>query len=313
MKKVFHLKLVNGNYQNGISKGFEQAGYEAHECDYGKLLRNAGLLGCWQRIYTQCQSIQPDIIFIHCNRDGFIFPEEAKELSKYAFTILYCFDVRIENSWIYDVAPYLDLVCMSNYDDVEKLKAKGYNAAYLGVSADFDFYKPTELPKRNYGDIVFIGNNYIHSDVDFELCQQRLELINFMVVNFGGRFRCYGRGWIGSEVLNPEQERDAYNSAKIAITHNHFNRKGYHSDRDMRAMGSGVFTICQHYEYIDSHFYSWNSLSKLKKLCSSVLANDYLRIKKAAEVREYVLKNYSWANKIKQLQHLISEKTVERI
>lgn len=302
-KKVVHLKIVNPFYKNGISKGFESNGYKVTEIDYGLLLRNAGLLGAWQRIIQKCMEVQPDIIFINCNKDGFIFPEEARELMKIAFTILYTFDVRQENNWIEDVAPHVDLVCFSDKDNVEKFKAKGFRSEFMQVSCDTDFYQPTSTTK-SYGEIIFIGNK---NGNDFPFTKERDEMIRFMENDFGHRFAWYGHG-SGNGFLNPEQEREAYGSAKIAITQNQFHIKNYCSDRDFRAMASGCYTICQWYEDMDVMFQSWKTLPELRTKCVNALLDEEMRQIRADMKRRQVLLNHSWASRIRHLLHHVNNK-----
>ena len=61
---------------------------------------------------------------------------------------------------------------------------------------------------------------------------------------FGKDFAVYGSGWgYGIKRLNPEQEAATYRGAKVAINFDHFDREGFHSDRYLRAMACGCFTI----------------------------------------------------------------------
>jgi hypothetical protein len=303
MKKVVHLKIVNSLYKNGISEGFKNNDWQVYEYDYGQALRTAGLLGAWQRILNYAEEgIKPDLIFINCNKDGFIFPAEAKALSEIAFTILYTFDVRHENNWIEDVAPHLGLVCFSDQDNVEKFNQKGYRAELMQPSCDMDFYKPIDTTK-SYGDIIFIGNK---QDSDFPFAQERTEMITFMQNEFGDKFAWYGNG-SGNGFLNPEQEREAYSSAKVAITQNQFHNKLYSSDRDFRAMASGCYTVCQWYDEIDVQFQCWKTFAQLRKLCVEGLLNNEVRKSRSEMLRQHVLLNHSWTARVRHLMHHVNK------
>ena len=97
--------------------------------------------------------------------------------------------------------------------------------------------------KENTGEIVFLGGNYAMSNMNYPSAQERIELVEFLQKEFPDKFRVYGMGWEGTKMVHAQDEIKIYNQAKIAITHNNFQRKGYTSDRLFRAIGCGAMTI----------------------------------------------------------------------
>lgn len=303
MPKVLHIALSNPIFPNGgWQKAFENNGYEYYAVNWQKAKMQLGQSGMWQMIYNQCKQIKPDLIFSQIQTPDIVGINEAKKLSEYGLTVNYTMDVREDLSWYEEIAPYIGLLLFCDHESVEQIKAKGFdNICYMQQSCDVDFYKPIET-NRDYGEIIFIANKYSNSSLSFPLSKERDELVGFMKDKFGGRFQCYGRGY--ERILNPIEEREAYNSCKIAITQNIFHRNGYSSDRLFRSISCGAFTISQHYFGFDNDFpdgVSWRTFDNLKKLCVSALMNEYIREGEAERQRIYCINKHSWYNRIKML------------
>ncbi len=309
MKKVYHIALSNPVFPNGgWQKAFEGNHYEYHVINWQKTKQRIGQLDMWLQIFKECAAIKPDLIFSQIQTPGILGIDEAKRLSEYGFTVNYTMDVREDLSWYEDIAEHIGLLLFCDYDSVWDFKKKGVdNVSYFQQSCDTDFYKPIETNK-DYGEIVFIANKYSNSSLSFPLSKERDELVDYMKLYFGERFQVFGRGY--GKILNPIEEREAYNSCKIAITHNLLFRNGYTSDRTFRAIACGAFTINKYYNGIEKDFpdgASWNTLDQLKKLCVSALFNEGIRKGEAERQRIYSINKHSWYSRIKKLNALINE------
>ena len=179
---------------------------------------------------------QPGLIFLHLQTPESIDADTAIELSKIGYVVNYTFDVRQDISWYKEIAPHIGLTLFGDYDSIEECKREGINNVdYLQSSCDFDWYKPLNIrEKENTGEIVFLGGNYAMSNMNYPSAQERIELVEFLQKEFPDKFRVYGMGWEGTKMVHAQDEIKIYNQAKIAITHNNFQRKGYTSDRLFR-------------------------------------------------------------------------------
>ena len=157
------------------------------------------------------------------------------------FVVNWCGDVRDPLPQHYvDMADHVSVTSFTNMPDVEALKAMGFDARFLQVGYDELIYTP-EGSAMPTPPIVFMGNNFVDR---FPLSGARAAMVVRMRQAFGKDFAVYGSGWgYGIKRLNPEQEAATYRGAKVAINFDHFDREGFHSDRYLRAMACGCFTI----------------------------------------------------------------------
>lgn len=307
--KVLHIRMDSPFYSSdGIEDGFRQNNFEYESVYWQQLKLNSGISALRERCIKVANRVKPDVIFIHIQSEGIMDIETLKELNKVGFTVMFTEDVR-EVIWQEELMPELGLMLFTNMNDVRTLNLKGFtNVGYIPTSFNHLKYKPKPTDK-SYGEIIFIGNNFEKTNLNFPLAKQRAEMVNFMQDTFGDRFQAYGRGF-KNKMLNPEQEIEAYSNCKIAITHNHFDRKGYCSDRGFRAMGCGAFTIHQKYEGLDSdtlYGTSWTTFSQLKNTCVSALTNDFLRKKIAHQEYMNCLNKNTWYSRVIQIKKLIQE------
>lgn len=310
MKKVLHIRLDAPQYSSdGMEQGFKDAGFEYDSLYWQQIKFNEGVESLRARMITRASKTLPDIIFMHVQSEGVLDEATIQELNKYSFTILFTEDVR-GTIWQEPLLSQLGLMIFTNQDDVDILKDKGFtNVAYLPTSYNHLIYKSGVPSGKDYGDIIFIGNNYVGTNLNFPMTQHRADMVLFLEETFGDRFKAYGRGF-KNQMLNPEQEIDAYRSCKVAITHNNYFRSGYCSDRSYRSVGCGAFTLHNYYPNIENNFIHinvWRTFDQLKKLCVSALNNDYLRKKIAKEEHENCLKNNTWASRFKTMKTLIQE------
>jgi len=314
MKKVLHVGITAPSYSSeAITQSFKEVFGDVLYFDWQSHRFNYGIDGMRINLCKQVISYKPDIIFLHFNHNN-----EALDIPTHQFlqnsgakVITYTEDVREDISWFETISPLVELMIFTNIDDVEKLKEKRFdNAAYLPVSYNNIWYKKQPKTLKYYGDIVFLGNNYVGTNVDFPQAQQRQEMITALKKEFGNRFQAYGRGQ-ENPPLNPQEAVECYNNAKIAIGHNNFTRKGYHSDRVMNSMGCGCLTETQ---FCESDFClwgtgNWKTTDDLIHKCKLLLNNPELIPELAEAQYKEVAQNHTWYNRAKSIEQIINGNT----
>lgn len=317
--KVFHVRLDASSYSSdGIARAFKSLGFDYTGWNWQQARFDEGLEAARRKMIVIAMQCQPDIIFVHVQNSDFLNLETAKELSKYGFVINFSFDVRSKEKtqWMYDIAPHIGLTCFACDEDVQHCYGLGIkNVMVLQSSCDTELYKPQQLPlevTRQYPDIAFIGNNTSSSNLLFERSQERVEMVEFLQKEYGTRFKAFGLGWSGSRFVNPMEEINILNSAKIVVTQNHFLRKGYCSDRQFRSIACGTLTVCHYYDgleddFDDSETFSWIDFDDLKQTIDFFLENDKERDIVATSQRHDFLQRHSWTKRIEQLKNKIQE------
>lgn len=320
MKKALLIKLEAPNIYSsiGMEAAFRQY-YEVQSIDWQRIKFNHGLDGAdvlWEIIMKTCESFRPDIIFCQFQKGDVLTLDRWIKLAKYGFVINYTEDVREDKRWYESVAPHIGLTIFTNEDDVKDFKCN--NAGYMLVGYNHLWYKPQPKTDKYYGDIVFIGNNYTTSNLNFPYAAQRQEMIAYMKQKFGDKFQAYGLGQ-ENQILNASQCVEAYNNAKIVITHNHFKRAGYCSDRGLNAMGCGAVVIHEYFEGIETLFegipylYTWRTIEELADKSKGIL-NFYDEYKfDKIKISEYTKINHSWLNRVKFVIGMVKFKLEESI
>ena len=312
MKKALLIKLESPAYSSiGMERAFKEH-FEVHSVDWQHIRFTNGYDGLkviWETIINECDTFKPDLIFIQIQVSYILTTDQFKELGQRSFVINYTEDAREDIQWMEDAAPHIGLTIFTNQDDVEKLKSKGiFNTAYMPVSYNDVWYRPVPKTDKYYGDIVFIGNNNVNTNLNFPYAQERQDMIEFMYEIFGDRFRAHGMGQ-GFSMLAPAQVIEAYSNCKIVITHNNFKRKGYFSDRGLNALGCGAITVHQHFEGIDGIFgdapyiSSWKTLEGLETICRYYLENNFYGFR--TKISQYTKENHSWTERVIQIIELI--------
>jgi spore maturation protein CgeB len=103
------------------------------------------------------------------------------------------------------------------------------------------------------------------------------------------------------------EEAYTYASSSIAISYSHFNINRYFSDRLIRAMGSGCFTLSHHYDGIEldfevgKHLDSFTSLAGLKEKIDYYLEHEDERNKIASEGYKHVHENFTTRNMVNDI------------
>lgn len=309
-KKVFHVGITAPTYSSeAITKSFKDVFGDVLYFDWQYHRYNFGTETMQKLLLKEANDYKPDIIFLHFNHNSEVLSlENYLELSNLAFVVTYTEDVRDDISWFKKILHYVGLGIFTNIDDVDELNAGQAvkKAAYLPVSYNDLWYKKQPPTTRNYGEIVFLGNNYVNTNTNFPNAQERQDMVAALKKEFGDKFQAYGRGQ-ENEALNPQQAVECYNNAKIAITHNNFKRKGYQSDRGLNSIGCGCFTILQHYDGILSHFdgYGWDNLQQLIDACNFHLKNEGSRILFADIKYKNVTQNHTWRQRAESIKELI--------
>lgn len=201
----------------------------------------------WIReLHDACNRQAYDLCFAQLQAPNIMTPELwGMVKSTGAFIVEWCGDVREPLPYHYvDHAPYVDVTAFSNLTDVHEMRALGHRSEYLQIGYDETFYTPGD-PRERKG-VVFLGNNYVDR---FPNSQLRAKVVDLMRREFGSLFRVYGNGWgHGTSRTTPEQEREIYRSALIALNVDHFTRPHFASDRILRAQACGCLVYSLPFE-----------------------------------------------------------------
>lgn len=296
-------------------QGFEQAGYRVECIHWQDVKFHEGVEMLQSLLIAKAMKDEPDLIFLHIQSEGILNTAIVSSLQDIAPTVIYNFDCRTEEKtkWLYELVPYVELVCFSNLDDVQNCQKLGYhNTNVLKSSADYNHYNTLlnveELRKDYPEEIVFIGNRFDNTNMEFPQGKERTEMVEFLQREYGYRFKAWGIGF--SRMVNQQEERNIYNCCKIAITHNNFYRSSYCSDRTFRAMGCGALTIQKHYplmnlDFTAKHTAVWLDFEGLKTEIDKHLDHDDIRLLKSIEGRSHVNEKHSWYNRVIELQELL--------
>lgn len=313
MNKIFHIALESSMYSSkAITKGF--VGKTVRQFNWQQVTYEYDRPTMRQMCVASAKDFQPDLIFLHCQNPAAFDIDTIKELQTIAPVVNYTFDVRQDISWFKEVAPHITLTLFACYEDVNDCKNSDIpNVAYMPSSADFEFYEPRLDMfggKKTFYDIVFIGNDTTGSNLDYPLVQQRKDMVNFMYDNYPDQFMAYGIGQQGG-LVDRFRELELYNNCKIVITHNHFFRTGYCSDRDWRAVGCGAMVIHHAFKGVQELFthraVTWTELEDLKFSCDYFLKNTNERIRLSEVEHDYVILYHSWTMRINKMFKLLKD------
>lgn len=311
--KVLHIRLDAPGYSSdGIARAFKDSGIEYVGFNWQQYRFENGIPALRRQMIRLTDQYRPTFVLLHIQNAEVL--DLATTLSIYNIcpVVNYSFDVRSKEKtkWMYEIAPHITLTAFACQDDVDNCLSAGIkNVMRLQSSCDDELYKPQLLPDEvtsTIPEIVFIGNNTVGSNLEFEQAQERADMIQFLRKQYGNRFGVYGLGWGGTRMVNPMEEINIYNSCKVSITQNQFKRKGYCSDRQWRSIACGAFTICQYYDGLEDDFYeseqfSWSDFDNLKEQIDFYLNNEVQReIVSINQGRDFFDK-HTWAHRIQQL------------
>lgn len=254
--------------------------------------------------------MEPEITFLHIQRSGVIDPDFAKELR--GLVVNWTYDVLDPiPDWYFRLGNSIDLTLFCNDEDVHTFDESGYDADYLQIGYDEHVFTP-EGTKGEYGDIVFMGNNY-HAGMNYPLTNFRAEMVNTLKAKYGDKFKVYGNNWEfkdGNFMFNESKEAECYRSCKIGINVSHFDRSRYTSDRMFRLMGSGAFCLTKWYPNIEKdfedgvHLRVWKTLDELNELIDYYMAHPEEREQIAKAGQQHVLATCTWEKRINQFRNM---------
>jgi len=311
--KVFHVGITAPSFSSeAITKSFKDVFGEVHYFDWQFHRFNFGTEGMRSNLLLEATVYKPDLILLHFNHNSEALSlDNYKQLSEISTTITYTEDVREDISHFVNIAPIVSKMIFTNIDDVETLKSKGFNnATYLPVSYNDIWYHKQGKTIRDYGNIVFVGNNHLGNSLNFPKAQERVDMVAALKKEFGDKFQAYGIGQ-ENKPLNPQEVVECYNNTKIAIGQNNFNRKGYQSDRCLNSMGCGCATIMEWYEGIKNDFseietQSWKSIDELIAMCNLYLSQDWVRQIMSDLEYKIVTENHNWKNRCEVILKLVN-------
>lgn len=238
---------------------------------------------------------KPDVVFMQIQREGVVSYNLMEYMAAKSVVINWSGDVREPlPEWYKEAAKYC-VPAFSNMPDVEEL-----NGEFLQIGIDPEIY---QYRKHCPGaDIVFMANR---SDC-FPLSGYRDEVIEHLKRRFGQRFKLCGSYPNANFNFNSDQYAEAqfYSGSKIAISISHFNRSRYFSDRLIRAMGSGCFTLSHRYESIEvdfkegEHLETFDSIPDMIEKIEYYLGREDKRFEIARAGMAHVHENFTVKNMV---------------
>lgn len=318
MEKVLHLRIEAPTYSSlGIEKGFKANNFEYYGFDWQLARFSYGTEAMREMVIQEANKIKPDIIFAHTQNPDAIDLDTYIALQKISKVIFYTFDVRSKekSQWMYEVAKnvhYSFFGCQEDVDNCEKFGIK--NCAVLQSSCDIDVYKPFVLPANAYipAEIVFIGNNFAQSNLEFPNAQERVDVVNFLQKEYPGKFKAWGLNWPNSKMAGTNEEVYIYNACKIAIVQNNYTRNCYQSDRVWKALSCGAFVLAKSDPglsdlfSVENHLDVWANFDDLKTKIDYYLEDELEAINIAECGCNYVRENHAWPNRVSEMMKFIS-------
>lgn len=314
---ALHIRLDAPTYSSdGIEQGIRDAGFQYDFLNWQLIKFKEGVEGLRDRMIVKAKTCNPDLIFIHIQNPDVLDIETCQSLSEIAYTVLYTFDCRDKErmQWLYELVPHLSAVFFSNNEDVINCKELGYDNCYvLESSCDMTMYRP--LPKEHlyvfdYPKVVFLGQRYVNTNLNFPLAEERQQMIEYLYEKFGDDFGAYGRGQ-KNQFLNFQQENICYNVAKIAINQNNYDKELYSSDRLWRIMACGCFCLTKYFKGIETmfergiHLDWWHTFEELEEKIKYYLDNEDERAAIAKQGSLFVRENHTWKDRIEVIKNIM--------
>lgn len=312
MKSVLHVALIapNGYSNQPIMNAFLDNGYTSYHCfDYQLQMFEYGKETMRKNLLKLAMHTKPDLIFLHVQSSEILDYDTVIQLSNIGFTVLYTFDCRTteQTEWMYNYSKHLGLVCFSNQDDVQECLRRGItNTICVQSSCYMELYHKIEVAAKH--GAVFIGGNYVGTNLNFPLDTERVVMVDRLTAKFGDKFHVMGMGWgKNSTLVQPREEMLTYNKAEIAISHNNFNKRMYTSDRLWRIMACGAFCLTRYFDGIEQMFIRgvhldwWHTMEELEEKINFWFENAETRDRVAKNGMIEVRKNHRWSDRIKTI------------
>lgn len=299
----------------GMIDGMEKNGYSVVDVNWQTYRFNNGIPALRTYLIQLAADLRPDLIFLHIQSPDIIDAETAKKLSLCGTTVNFSEDVRDPlPDWYVEVGKEISLTLFTNREDVEELTRRGVNARYIQTSYNHIWYKKQPKSKEYTGDIVFVGNNYVNTNLNFPLAYERYGLVKWLEGKYGPQFKVHGMNWDSSvRSINPQRAIEVINNAKVVVTHSNFNRRGYTSDRLFNTVGCGAYPAVKYYEgvYFDFpglHIPVWNDFDELEDIIQIGLDsnNDVLK-DRIGKIHQHVLHNHTWIQRSAQIKEMLNE------
>ena len=297
---------------DGQIKGWEDLGYDVVSFDWQRVRFDVGVDGMRDRLLMKARTEEPDLIFMQIQNPDAIDADTAKQLQDIAFTINFTEDVREDITFYEEVGKEIGITIFTNRTDVETLKSKGIKSEYLPTSYNDVWYKPQPNTGNYYGDIVFLGGNYMDTNLKFPKAEERYEMVKFLQKEYKDRFYVGGMGWGDyTKFVHPQEAIQIYNNAKIIVTHSNFNRPGYFSDRNLNAIGCNKLVIQQFYQGIQYDFHAsapyWETLEELKSQIDYYLSNPAQSIHTSNTLYHIIQTEHLWKHRFIQLLKFVDD------
>lgn len=308
-KVLFALINADSYQSEGMVEGFENNGYDVIKFDWQRVRFSLGTDRMREMIIDLADLEKPDLIFLHIQNPDALDEYTIRTLQNTAPTVQYTFDVRRKEKiqWMYDYAKFVTHTFFACQEDVDNCIEQGINnVSHLHSSADFNIYKPLPLFDTETPEIIFIGANYVGTNLEFDLAEERQDMVRFLEQEYEDRFGAYGLGQ-RNKMVNPQQEVKLYNTCQIAICQNNFSYTDYSSDRIWRAMGSGTFVLSKYFKGIEKifekevHLDTWENFDELKQLIDFYLNDEKERSVIAKSGSLLVRENHTWTERIKEM------------
>lgn len=294
-------------------KGFEECGFEVIKFDWQSERFNHGTEAMRTKLINLAIEHRPSQIFLHIQNKDALDIETVKTLESISPIVNFTFDVRSKQKteWMYEMAKHVTLTAFACEEDRKECASRGIeNVMHLHSSCNMDLYAPRVLTYPIPMDIVFVGNRYDTSNLEFPLAEERQEMIRFLQQTYTSRFRAFGLGQQGGMVM-PAIEATIYNASKIAISHNNFERDGYTSDRTWRIIATGSLALLRWFPGIEEIFQKevhcdwWKTFDELKNLIDYYLSDEKER-KAVAEIgMNFVRENHTWKDRVCKIQEAL--------
>lgn len=313
MKSILHLRIDSPGYDsNAIEQAWREAGYEYFSMEWQSIRFNDGIESLRSQAIELARQLKPTLIFAHIQLPEIFDLETFKELQKHGDVINFTFDVRVfeKTKWMYEAAPHIRHTFFACDEDVVYCKSKKIiNVSCVMSSCDMELYKPKKVASYAF-DVVFVGNKYVGSNLDFPLAQERQDMIAFLEKHYGPRFRAFGLGQEGG-MIKQEAEANVYQYSKIAISQNNFERRQYTSDRIWKIMASETFCLSRFFPGMENIFKKeidldwWENLDELKDLLDFYLAHDQERETVAQTGSQLVRSSHRWQDRVAQIEKVL--------
>ena len=304
--KILHIGLMVNGRGEGLSAAFKKA-----STFYAEFKLTSSLP-------AQIKSLpfNPDIVFLQIQNDQIgkvnataLLSGPLNELRKKgAFIVNWDGDIRNNlAAWKAPFARCCDVTAFSNERDIAKFKAG--RAEFLQIGIDPEVFKKWD--KINSKSIVFMGNDY---GSQFPLGSLRREAV--LSLNRRTDFASYGNykgssGNLNADPNNPfinqSHESKIYSSCKIAVSISHYKTDRYTSDRLLRCMGSGAFTLVHHYPGIEKdfeigvHLDTFNDLKEMNEKIDYYMSHDKEREEIAESGYNHVHSNFTYDSMVENI------------